>query len=328
MNQRTAPQRSISVAITLSAAVVMYGIGISVGPVRLLPIMALFVAAAAWFGGLIFGWATLTLIVVIALLFGEVWVSAIRFDVLVVFLIMGVALLHGSAIAFRTRRREVEVKDALALQQDLLRVVIDGVPMAIGYMDCDQRYRLWNRAFGDLVGGSDRKDAHIRELFGEETYTELLPMRQTQRCLIPMTGYYKWDRTVRPPIPHFIQAQDGRVLCAAGLWERWEHEEAEDPPFESFTILTHPNAAIPAPLTPDGPVFVEGAAAGVWLSGPSMLAGHALRRSKTPVLGSYAVSHAYRDRARSDYTLIEPRAASYYLEPEADAFHVGAEDED
>ena len=151
---------------------------------------------------------------------------------------------------------------------------------------------------------------------------------QTQRCLIPMTGYYKWDRSVRPPIPHFIQAQDGHVLCAAGLWERWEQDEAEDPPFESFTILTHPNAVIPAPLTPDGPVFVEGTAAKNWLSGPSMLAGHTLRRSKTPALGSYPVSHAYRDRARSDYTLIEPRAASNYLEPEPDAFHDGSEDDD
>lgn len=147
---------------------------------------------------------------------------------------------------------------------------------------------------------------------------------QSQHCLVPMTGYYKWDRTVRPPVPHFVQADDGQVLCAAGLWERWEREDAEDPPFESFAILTHPNPAIPAPLTPDGPVFVSGLAERAWLSGPQLLAGAALRLATTPALSSYAVSHAHRDRSRSDYTLIEPREASDYLLPD----NMGEADDD
>lgn len=156
----------------------------------------------------------------------------------------------------------------------------------------------------------------------------------TQHCLVPMTGYYKWDRTVRPPVPHFIQARDGRILCAAGLWERWPRQAdkaptvEESPPFESFAILTHPNAAIPAPLTPDGPVFVSGIAERAWLSGPHLLAGAALRLAVTPALDAYAVSHAYRDRGRSDYTLIEPRTASDYLAPQGDASAGDDEDDD
>ena len=56
MNQRTRSQRSISLVIALSAAVLMYGVAMSIGQSRLLPVMALFVAAAGWFGGLLFGW--------------------------------------------------------------------------------------------------------------------------------------------------------------------------------------------------------------------------------------------------------------------------------
>lgn len=89
--------------------------------------------------------------------------------------------------------------------------------------------------------------------------------------------------------------------------------------------LTHPNSAIPAPLTPDGPVFISGLAERAWLSGQQLLAGTALRLSTTPVLSSYPVSHAYRDRARSDYTLIEPRKASDYLLPKQD--DVGEDDD-
>lgn len=70
-----------------------------------------------------------------------------------------------------------------------------------------------------------------------------------------MTGYYKWDRTVRPSVPHFILAEDGQVLGAAG---RWEQERAEEPSSESFVLLTHPNSAIPKPLTLNGPVFISG----------------------------------------------------------------------
>ncbi|MGN6151430.1 MAG: SOS response-associated peptidase [Lysobacteraceae bacterium] len=143
---------------------------------------------------------------------------------------------------------------------------------------------------------------------------------QGQRCLVPMTGYYKWDRTVRPPVPHYLHAEDGRMLYAAGLWERWQGEDSGEPPFESFAVLTHPNAAIPAPLTPDGPVFIAGLAQRAWMDAPPLLAGAALRLTSTPALASYAVSRAHRDRGRSDYTLVEPREASDYLMPEPDAF--------
>lgn len=145
---------------------------------------------------------------------------------------------------------------------------------------------------------------------------------QNQRCLVPMTGYYKWNRTVCPPMPHFVQAVDGQVLFAAGLWERWERDDTDEPPFVSFAILTHPNdAGIPTPLTPDGPVFVSGLLERAWLSGPQLLAGSALRLAATPALSCYAVSQAYRERARSDYTLVEPRDASDYLMAELDAIN-------
>lgn len=59
--------------------------------------------------------------------------------------------------------------------------------------------------------------------------------------------------------------------------------------------------------------------AGTGVSGRlQLLAAAALHLATTPALSSYPVSHAYRDRARSDYTLIEPREASDYLMPEPD----------
>lgn len=145
---------------------------------------------------------------------------------------------------------------------------------------------------------------------------------QTRRCLVPMSGYFKWDRQRKPPWPHFIQRRDGGALLAAGLWEEWKGEEGLS--LLSFTLLTAPNPAIPAPLTQDGPVFLEGAPAVRWLSGALSSPRSLLRHAQQPVLESYTVSRAIAGTDVDAYTLLEP------VDPEAEAalsMHPG-EDED
>lgn len=214
VNSRTGSQRSISLLIALSAAAIMC----SVDQMRVLPIMALFVAAAAWFGGLIVGWTTLALIVGIGLIMGEGWQSIRNLELLMVFLALAIPLLHGAAFAFRTRRREAAVNDALVLQQNLLRVVIDGLPMPVAYLDCEQRYRLCNRAFTDLVDGRPVKGAHVRDLFGEEVYADLLPMIESACRGTPARGRVLIRRNgdARHIDVHF-QPHPGKTGSAAGV---------------------------------------------------------------------------------------------------------------
>jgi putative SOS response-associated peptidase YedK len=134
---------------------------------------------------------------------------------------------------------------------------------------------------------------------------------QTRRCLVPMSGYFKWDRQRMPPWPHFIQRRDGGVLMAAGLWEEWKGEEGSS--LLSFTLLTAPNPAIPVPLTQDGPVFLDGAPALRWLSGSLSSPRSLLRHAQRPVLESYPVSRAIAKTDVDAYTLLEP------VDPEAEA---------
>ena len=126
---------------------------------------------------------------------------------------------------------------------------------------------------------------------------------QSRRCVVPMNGYYKWDRTASPPIPYFIQAQSGELLLAAGLWERWSKS---DDAFCSFSILTHPNPAIPAPLVPDGPVFMPHDRWEKWVTGDAWLPTLFLKGLRQSALEAYAVSRAVRNPDRDDYTLLEP----------------------
>lgn len=125
---------------------------------------------------------------------------------------------------------------------------------------------------------------------------------EQRRCVVPMNGYYKWDRAAEPPQPYFIQSQSGEVLFAAGLWDHWHKAEPE---LYSFAVLTHANPAIPAPLVPDGPVFLNAAKAAEWIEGPSFPM-RFLTRAAQPRLEAYPVSRRIRSRDADDYTLLEP----------------------
>lgn len=139
---------------------------------------------------------------------------------------------------------------------------------------------------------------------------------ESRRCVIPMTGYYKWDRNARPAWPYFIQSRAGEVLFAAGLWDRWP---ADAPELYTFTILTAPNDAIPSPLVPDGPVFLPAAKVRDWIAGP-WLAGRFLAHMRQPELDAYPVSRRIRGRDVDDYTLLEP------VDPREDAARSGEEE--
>lgn len=125
---------------------------------------------------------------------------------------------------------------------------------------------------------------------------------ESQRCVVPMSGYYKWDRSTKPARPYFIQSQSGEALFAAGLWDHWDKGEPE---LYSFAVLTHANAAIPPPLVPDGPLFVPAAKVGDWIDGP-WLPTRFLSQMKQPALEAYPVSRRIRSRDVDDYTLLEP----------------------
>ncbi len=126
----------------------------------------------------------------------------------------------------------------------------------------------------------------------------------TRRCVVPMNGYYKWDREARPRQPYFTQSRTGETLFAAGLWSLWGDPAGDN--LLSFSVLTHENAAIPAPLFPDGPRFVPQQAIAQWLGADARAASRMLLGFAQPGLEAYPVTRRVADRRRDDYALLEP----------------------
>ena len=68
-------------------------------------------------------------------------------------------------------------EDALRLQEERLRLVIDAVPALISYVDSEQRYQLTNKRYEEWFGHSHQEvqGKHLQEILGQDAYEKILP---------------------------------------------------------------------------------------------------------------------------------------------------------
>ncbi len=85
---------------------------------------------------------------------------------------------------------------------------------------------------------------------------------RSRRCLVPVSGFYEWQKVDGAKQPWFITRADGKPTFFAGLWESWGKGEER---LESGTIITTgPNAEM-AGLHHRMPVVLEEDEFDVWL---------------------------------------------------------------
>lgn len=103
-----------------------------------------------------------------------------------------------------------------------------------------------------------------------------------RRCLIPMSGFYEWQKlSSGKKQPVYIHPVEGPLLAAAGLWESWSSDEGGEIP--SLTILTsEPNERM-TPIHNRMPVFIDLDDYDAWLD------------QKTPLPIVHELLKPYRD---------------------------------
>jgi putative SOS response-associated peptidase YedK len=216
------------------------------------------------------------------------------------------------------------VREALAGFPDRYNIAIR-MPAAIVFIQ-DGRWKVASMSWG-LVPSWEKEastrystqTARLERARESRLYRSAWAQR---RCVLPLNGYYKWDRDSKPMQPYFIQAADGMVRFAAALWSLWGDVETGH---LSFSVLTHEQPAIPAPLVPDGPRFVPPAMLAEWIEADPRQAARWLLRQPQPELEAYAVSRRVANRKLDDASLLEPLAA---LEAFDAAFDFGGADDD
>lgn len=111
-----------------------------------------------------------------------------------------------------------------------------------------------------------------------------------RRCLIPVTGFYEWQRTADGKQPMCIVAADDGVLSFAGLWEHWQSPDGSE--IESCTILTGEPNELMATIHNRMPIVVEPADFDLWLDATAPLPAvqSVLRQYPAAKLRAYRVS--------------------------------------
>ena len=83
-----------------------------------------------------------------------------------------------------------------------------------------------------------------------------------QRCVIPVNGWFEWQREGGEKQPYWIRRGSADVFSLAGLWERWERGEEL---VETFTILTTTVSPALADIHHRQPVIVDDGEVDAWL---------------------------------------------------------------
>lgn len=89
------------------------------------------------------------------------------------------------------------------------------------------------------------------------------PYRRKRRCLVPVCGFYEWQKHPAGKIQYYITSADGSLLAFAGLWDIWRRPDGER--LTTFAIITtHANELV-RPLHNRMPVILEPESYRTWL---------------------------------------------------------------
>lgn len=126
-----------------------------------------------------------------------------------------------------------------------------------------------------------------------------------RRCLVPISGFYEWQKIAGRKQPWYIHPSRGSIMCLAGLWERWDKGGE---PIDTFTIITTNASDNIKDLHDRMPVILSPDEFDAWLNpkaAPEQL-NELLDPAPASMLDAYRVSTRVNSPKNSDPSLIKP----------------------
>jgi putative SOS response-associated peptidase YedK len=129
-----------------------------------------------------------------------------------------------------------------------------------------------------------------------------------QRCLVPATHFFEWDKNKQPSQPYCIKLKQEQIFSFAGLYDVW-HDPKTGRQIQSYTIITCPPNALMAPIHNRMPVIVHREDEETWLnpdsSEPERLQ-PLLRPYPDAEMEAYPVSRAVNNPRNDSSAVIQP----------------------
>jgi putative SOS response-associated peptidase YedK len=129
-----------------------------------------------------------------------------------------------------------------------------------------------------------------------------------RRCLVPMCGFYEWQKSAGRKVPHYVQLLNTEIFAAAGLHEHWAGKDGAEP-IDSYTILTTNANEMMRALHDRMPVILHERDYEAWLD-PKNDGAEALAKLLVPFpaeeMRAYPVSTRVNNTRNDEPALIDP----------------------
>lgn len=193
-------------------------------------------------------------------------------------------------------------------------------PVGLVRMNPKSEQREWALTLWGLIPSWSKDPSMGARMINarSETVTEKPAFRaafKRRRCLVPISGFYEWQKLAKGKQPYYITARDEQPLAVAGLWEYWEGGDGSA--IESCTLLTTSANDKLSMLHDRMPVFIAPEDFEQWLGSgrdetPQYLdqLQHLLRPYPDEALVTYPVSTFVNSVSNEGSNCIEPLAVA------------------
>ncbi len=129
---------------------------------------------------------------------------------------------------------------------------------------------------------------------------------RARRCLVPMSGFFEWQREGRERLPWYFCSLSGEPLAAAAIWERWSGPDGA--PFDSVALLTTAANGVMEPVHHRMPVLLDEAGRAIWMQGAAerRQLEALLQPAPEPLLQRWRVSRAVNRASHQGPDCIQP----------------------
>lgn len=107
------------------------------------------------------------------------------------------------------------------------------------------------------------KLVNVRSETAFEKRTSAEAVRE-RRCLVPLSGWYEWQRSGKKPQPFYFSQPDAPLMLGAGVWNVRKRESGEF--LFTYALLTRAGEGAVAAIHDRMPVVLPTAAAEVWMN--------------------------------------------------------------
>lgn len=133
---------------------------------------------------------------------------------------------------------------------------------------------------------------------------------QTQRCIVPATGFFEWQKREDGKQPMYIHLKDSAYFAFAGLFSVYTHPKTGDK-VNTFAIITTSPNALMAPIHHRMPVMLTKEGGETWLN-PDIVEIEQIQPLLAPYpeceMEAYPVSTEVNSPAHDTPNIIEARS--------------------